>query len=150
LRRLAFLVRERDLLSFDELHQFRIGQPFGLGPGSRIASAGLPPEGAQLGLRDHEPAPGQWQPYVRLPTFGAGWTAIFPNGRRNDDGAGAYMNAKKPGDLKIKRGKPKSRTVRRKESKTEPWYASAALRIGITTKAVSEDDNSPGKQRRPT
>ena len=57
-------------------------------------------------------------------------------------GAGAYMKAKKPGDLKIKRGKPKSGIVRLEAIKDQRWYASAALRIGITTKALRESDNS--------
>jgi hypothetical protein len=51
------------------------------------------------------------------------------------------MRAKKPGDLKIKRRKPKSGFVRAKASKDQPWYASAALRIGITTKALRDGDS---------
>jgi hypothetical protein len=51
------------------------------------------------------------------------------------------MRAKKPGDLKFKRGKPKSGMARLKASKDQPWYASAALRIGIKTKALRESDN---------
>jgi hypothetical protein len=57
------------------------------------------------------------------------------------------MKAKKPGDLKIKRGKPKSGIVGLKASKGEPWYASAALRIGITTSALRESDNSRSTDR---
>jgi hypothetical protein len=57
------------------------------------------------------------------------------------------MRAKKPGDLKIKRGKPRSGIERLKASKEQPWYASAALRIGITTKALRDGANRPTKDQ---
>jgi len=43
------------------------------------------------------------------------------------------MTAKKPKDLNIKRAKRKLRPVRPKVLKNEPWYASAAMRMGIKT-----------------
>jgi len=39
--------------------------------------------------------------------------------------------ARKPGDLKVKRGKGKLIAVRPQVLKNEPWYASAAMKIGI-------------------
>jgi hypothetical protein len=37
----------------------------------------------------------------------------------------------KPGDLKVRRAKGKLTIVRRQVLKNEPWYASAAMQIGI-------------------
>ena len=41
------------------------------------------------------------------------------------------VTTKKPGDLKLRRRKGKLIAVRRLVLKNEPWYASAAIRIGI-------------------
>jgi hypothetical protein len=47
---------------------------------------------------------------------------------------------KKPGDLKVRRRKAKLIAVRRQVLKNEPWYASAAIQIGI--KATGQGDKS--------
>ena len=39
----------------------------------------------------------------------------------------------KPGDLNVRRRKGKLIVVRRQDLKNEPWYASAAIQIGIKT-----------------
>jgi hypothetical protein len=49
------------------------------------------------------------------------------------------MTTKKPTDLKIRRAKRKLKVARPEVFKKEPWYASAAMRIGIKT----GDDKSP-------
>ena len=41
------------------------------------------------------------------------------------------MTAKRPSDLKVKRRKGKLIAIRRQVLKKEPWYASAAIQIGI-------------------
>jgi hypothetical protein len=41
------------------------------------------------------------------------------------------MTAKRPADLKVKRRKGKLIAIRRHVLKNEPWYASAAIQIGI-------------------
>ena len=41
------------------------------------------------------------------------------------------MTVKRPGDLKVKRRKGKLIAVRRQVLKNEPWYAPAAIQIGI-------------------
>jgi hypothetical protein len=41
------------------------------------------------------------------------------------------VTTKKPGDLKVRRRKGKLFAVRRQVLNNEPWYASAAIQIGI-------------------
>jgi len=43
----------------------------------------------------------------------------------------AKRSSKKLGDLKVRRAKGKLIIVRRQVLKNEPWYASAAMQIGI-------------------
>ena len=50
------------------------------------------------------------------------------------------MTTKKPGDLKVRRRKAKLIAVRRQVLKNEPWYALAAIQIGI--KAADRGDKS--------
>ena len=50
------------------------------------------------------------------------------------------MTTKKPTHLKVRRAKRKLIAVRRQVFKNEPWYASAAIKIGI--KAGDQSNNS--------
>ena len=59
------------------------------------------------------------------------------------------MKAKKPTHLKAKRGKRKLIAVRREVLKNEPWYASAAMRMGIKAAGQADKSASVAKDNRP-
>ena len=57
------------------------------------------------------------------------------------------MTTKKPTHLKVRRAKGKLITVRRQVLKNEPWYASAAIHLGI--KAADQGDKSASIEKSP-